>query len=47
MKIFEQNKLKIEEHNDKYEQGLVSYKLGLNKFADMVRNFELFLKNLY
>lgn len=31
-----ENKLKIAKHNAKYEQGLVTYKLGVNKYADMV-----------
>lgn len=34
-KIFNENLQTIEEHNKKYEQGLVSYKLGINKFADL------------
>lgn len=33
--IFEANLLKIQEHNKKYDQGLVTYKLGINKFADL------------
>lgn len=36
MKIFMENKHKVAKHNAKYEMGLVSYKLGLNKYADMV-----------
>ncbi|KAF6212413.1 hypothetical protein GE061_012935 [Apolygus lucorum] len=29
-------KEKVQEHNARFEQGLVSYKLGLNRFADML-----------
>ncbi|XP_045461394.1 trichohyalin-like isoform X5 [Harmonia axyridis] len=32
--IFKNNVIKIEEHNDLYEQGLVSDKQGINQFAD-------------
>ena len=32
-----ENKHKVAAHNVKYEKGLVSYKLKLNKYADMVR----------
>ncbi|KAJ8667273.1 hypothetical protein QAD02_008935 [Eretmocerus hayati] len=42
MKIFMQNKRKILEHNSKYEKGLISYKLGINKFSDMLH--EEFIK---
>lgn len=37
MKIFMENKHKIAKHNAKFARGEVSYKLGLNKYADMVR----------
>ncbi|CAD7089017.1 unnamed protein product [Hermetia illucens] len=36
MKIFVENKHKIAKHNQRYERGEVSYKLGLNKYADML-----------
>lgn len=35
-KIFLENKRKIAQHNQLYEQGKVSYKLGLNKYADLL-----------
>lgn len=35
-KIFMNNLHKINEHNALYEQGLKTYTVGLNKFADMV-----------
>lgn len=35
MEIFLQNKHKIEEHNGKHSQGLVSFKMGVNKFSDL------------
>ncbi|XP_043289664.1 cathepsin L-like [Venturia canescens] len=35
MDIFMENKRKIVEHNRKYDAGQVSYKLAINKFADM------------
>lgn len=38
MKIFLDNKRKVLEHNRKYEMKEVSYKLGMNKYADMVRS---------
>ncbi|XP_011297801.1 cathepsin L [Fopius arisanus] len=38
MKIFMENKYKIAQHNTKYELGLVSYKLNLNKYADMLHH---------
>lgn len=33
--IFDNNLQKIEEHNKKFEQGLVTYKLGVNNFTDL------------
>ena len=36
MTIFHKNKEMIEEHNKKYEQGLVSYSLKMNHFGDLV-----------
>ncbi|KAG5870088.1 hypothetical protein JTB14_015187 [Gonioctena quinquepunctata] len=33
--IFNSNLLRIKEHNEKYENGLSSYKMGVNRFADL------------
>ncbi|KAG6460225.1 cathepsin L [Manduca sexta] len=38
MKIYAENKHKIAKHNQLYEQGLVSYKLGPNKYTDMLHH---------
>ncbi|XP_012255914.2 cathepsin L [Athalia rosae] len=38
MKIFMENKHKVAKHNAKYEMGLVSYKLKLNKYGDMLHH---------
>ncbi|XP_015592402.1 cathepsin L1 [Cephus cinctus] len=38
MKIFMENRHKIAKHNAKYEMGLVSYKLKLNKYGDMLHH---------
>lgn len=38
MKIFMENKHKIAKHNQKYAQGLVSYKLSVNKYADLLHH---------
>lgn len=38
MKIFMENSHKIAKHNKLYEQGLVSYKLGINKYADLLHH---------
>ncbi|KAK8764040.1 hypothetical protein V5799_033349 [Amblyomma americanum] len=35
-KIFTENSLFIAKHNEKYARGLVSYKLGMNKFGDLL-----------
>lgn len=35
-KIFFENKRKIAQHNQLYELGKVSFKLGLNKYADLL-----------
>jgi len=35
MKVFIDNKNKIAQHNQRYHKGEVSYKLGLNKYADL------------
>ncbi|KAG8227592.1 hypothetical protein J437_LFUL000693 [Ladona fulva] len=36
MKIFMENKRKIAKHNSNFENGIVSYKLRLNKFGDLL-----------
>uniref|UniRef100_A0A1I8Q2J6 cathepsin L n=1 Tax=Stomoxys calcitrans TaxID=35570 RepID=A0A1I8Q2J6_STOCA len=36
MKIFGENRHKIARHNQKYAAGQVSFKMGLNKYADML-----------
>lgn len=36
MKIFMHNKYVIAKHNQQYGQGKVSFKLGLNAFADFL-----------
>lgn len=36
MKIFLDNKRKIVEHNRRYKMKEVGYKLGMNKYGDMV-----------
>ncbi|KAL1131617.1 hypothetical protein AAG570_011231 [Ranatra chinensis] len=33
--IFKENKKKIDEHNEKYEKGEVTWKMGLNAFSDL------------
>ncbi|KAL5280910.1 hypothetical protein ACFFRR_004740 [Megaselia abdita] len=38
MKIFQENRLVIAKHNQKYAQGLVSFKLGVNKYSDMLHH---------
>lgn len=35
MKIFQENQKKIEEHNQKYKNGAVSFRMQANQFADM------------
>jgi hypothetical protein len=44
MRVFAENLAKIEAHNRLFEQGLVSWKMGVNKFADMS---DLHFKSLY
>lgn len=39
LKVFLDNKHKIAKHNTRYANGLVSYKVEMNKFGDMVINF--------
>lgn len=38
MKIFMENKHKIAKHNAKFARGEVSFKMGLNKYADMLHH---------
>ncbi|NP_001037464.2 cathepsin L [Bombyx mandarina] len=38
MKIYAEHKHIIAKHNQKYEMGLVSYKLGMNKYGDMLHH---------
>lgn len=38
MKIFMENSHKIAKHNQQYEKGLKSYKLKLNKYADLLHH---------
>uniref|UniRef100_T1H868 Cathepsin L n=1 Tax=Rhodnius prolixus TaxID=13249 RepID=T1H868_RHOPR len=45
MKIFLDNKKKIEEHNAKFEQGEVSYKMKMNHFGDMMAHEIKAMKN--
>lgn len=44
MYVFQKNLEKIEAHNKDYEAGIVSYKLSISQFADMLQ--EEFLKLL-
>lgn len=37
MKVFIDNKKKIDEHNAKYELGEASYKMKMNHLGDLVR----------
>lgn len=32
------NKLNIKKHNEQFEQNLVSFKLNVNQYTDLVRN---------
>jgi cathepsin L len=38
LKIFNENRLKVAKHNQLFAAGRVSYKLGLNKYADMLHH---------
>ncbi|CAB3254334.1 unnamed protein product [Arctia plantaginis] len=38
MKIFAENKMRIAKHNQRFQQGLVSYELKPNKYADMLHH---------
>ena len=35
-KVFLENRRKIAKHNQLYEMGKVTYKLGLNKYSDLL-----------
>lgn len=35
MRTFLKHKAKVEEHNEKYNEGLVSYTMSLNSFSDI------------
>jgi cathepsin L len=36
--LFVTNLRMIEDHNEKYENGLVTYKMGVNQFADYAKD---------
>ncbi|XP_046978128.1 cathepsin L-like [Vanessa cardui] len=38
LKIYAENKLKVEEHNRRFERGEVTYRLGVNKYADKLHH---------
>lgn len=43
--IFQENLQTIQKHNEKYEAGLTTYKMGVNKFADLTpQEFQSYLK---
>ncbi|CAH1391323.1 unnamed protein product [Nezara viridula] len=45
--VYVENKMKIDEHNKRYEQGLVSYKLSMNHFGDLTNEeFRLMMNRL-
>lgn len=39
MHIFLKHKLYIEEHNQQYEDGLVSFQMGYSKYTDVHNNY--------
>lgn len=39
MKVFMENKYRINRHNKRYERGEVSYTMKMNQFGDMVSMF--------
>lgn len=46
MKIYMENKNKIAKHNARYEKGLVSFKLEMNHYGDMVSFYFVFYFNV-
>ncbi|KAL1468949.1 hypothetical protein MTO96_041150, partial [Rhipicephalus appendiculatus] len=46
-KIFTENSLFIARHNEKYEKGLESYSLGMNKFGDLLHHEFVQLTSCY
>ena len=36
MKIFKENIIRIAKHNERFDKGEVTFKVGINKHADMV-----------
>ncbi|GAB0097150.1 Cathepsin L [Sergentomyia squamirostris] len=38
LKIFKDNKLKVARHNQRFHEGKVTFKLGLNKYADLLHH---------
>ncbi|PSN31910.1 hypothetical protein C0J52_23565 [Blattella germanica] len=36
MQVFNKNKQKVEKHNAEYDQGVLTFKMGINYFSDMV-----------
>lgn len=45
MKIYMENAHKIAKHNQLYAQGKISYKLGVNKYSDMLHHEFIQLMN--
>lgn len=38
MEIFLQHKKEIEQHNEVFKKGIVTYKMGINKYSDLAPN---------
>lgn len=36
--VFNENKRKIDEHNELFDRGLVSFKKGINKYSDLTED---------
>jgi hypothetical protein len=45
LKVFMDNKQRVAKHNAKFNQGHVSFKLKINKFADLVRITSFFFSS--